>query len=365
MRTKNFLVFLGCVCITSVLLVLLGPQRGESLNQIVSQTHQQIRSIQDNLNYVQEKNLSADSNLLSYLGFSTSTNTITSYNGSWASNTTKPTVVSYVLRHQLAQAIGLARNIMSRWHRQSLIIYDIGLSNDDLLTLSTFCNSSRCTIYSLLNLEQFPSYVQQEHGHAFRPIIIQDALTKCGSVIYLESNRRVNCTWKQFSKYYDKVRKSESGILGWSTKHAVSSLTHPKMFEYFRTLNDNFLFLPMMSANPLVIVNSEKIQKEVMLPWVQCTLTQDCIYPIGAQSGGCRFDKKPLYRYSGCHSYDTSALNIVLGLRHGLNETHYSMKTEISLTIPEESDEDAERAYRLLNKNATALTETGETSAVN
>lgn len=148
--------------------------------------------LQDNLNSVQVKNLSADSNLLSYLGFSTSAGTF--YNGTWASNTTKPTIVSYVLRHQLAQAIGLARNIMSRlkinnilyiytytlklyvysrWHRQSLIIYDIGLSNDDLLILSSYCNSSRCTIYSLLNLELFPSYVQQEHGHAFRPIIIQ------------------------------------------------------------------------------------------------------------------------------------------------------------------------------------------------
>lgn len=89
------------------------------------------------------------------------------------------------------------------------------------------------------------------------------------------------------------------------------------------------------------------------------------VFYLGAQSGGCRFDKKPLYRYSGCHSYDTSALNIVLGLRHGLNESHYSMKVEISLIIPEESDEDAEKAYRMLNKNTTAFTDNGEVSVGN
>lgn len=61
-----------------------------------------------------------------------------------------------------------------------------------------------------------------------------------------------------------------------------------------------------------------------MLPWVQCSLTQDCIIPIGAQSEGCKFNKKPQYRYSGCHSYDASALNIVLGLKFKLDESKYT-----------------------------------------
>ena len=40
---------------------------------------------------------------------------------------------------------------------------------------------------------------------------------------------------------------------------------------------------------------------------------QACVNPIGAQDSGCRFDKKPQFRYSGCHRYDVSAFNIVLG----------------------------------------------------
>lgn len=45
----------------------------------------------------------------------------------------------------------------------------------------------------------------------------------------------------------------------------------------------------------------------------------------GAQSNGCRFNKKPLYRYSGCHAYDVSAFNIVLGLTWNFDETKYSL----------------------------------------
>lgn len=46
----------------------------------------------------------------------------------------------------------------------------------------------------------------------------------------------------------------------------------------------------------------------------------------GAQSGGCRFNKKPQYRYSGCHRYDGSALNIALGLKFGFDEGQYTYK---------------------------------------
>lgn len=124
--------------------------------------------------------------------------------------------------------------------------------------------------------------------------------------------------------YENKAKKH--GILAWplELKNPVSSLTHKKMFEYFHTDAENFLFLQMVKADVLFIVNTDGIHKEIMLPWIQCALTQDCIFPIGAQSAGCRFDKKPQYRYSGCHSYDTSALNIVLGLKFKQDSSHYT-----------------------------------------
>lgn len=129
-----------------------------------------------------------------------------------------------------------------------------------------------------------------------------------------------------------------SGILTWSMpmKNAVSSLTHKKMFEYFHTKAENFLFLEMVSPEVLLVVNKRDIHQDVMLPWVQCALTQDCIVPIGAQSGGCKFNKKPQYRYSGCHSYDASALNIILGVKFkldGSQYTHYESESKLFATV--------------------------------
>lgn len=49
---------------------------------------------------------------------------------------------------------------------------------------------------------------------------------------------------------------------------------------------------------------------------------------LGAQSYGCKFNKKPQYRYSGCHSYDVSAFNIVLGLTFNFDENKYSLNDD-------------------------------------
>ena len=61
---------------------------------------------------------------------------------------------------------------------------------------------------------------------------------------------------------------------------------------------------------------------ELSGPWVKCALISDCIEPVGAQSSGCRMDKKPPFRsvknvvssHLECNSIDIlgKALNLSL-----------------------------------------------------
>lgn len=105
--------------------------------------------------------------------------------------------------------------------------------------------------------------------------MLQTALNTLGSIIYMDSNVRLNSS--DISKYLSP----KSGILTWPTRHAISSLTHPKMYEYFHASAESFFFLPLIRASHLVISNIKDIRERVMLPWVQCALTRDCISPIG------------------------------------------------------------------------------------
>ena len=84
---------------------------------------------------------------------------------------------------------------------------------------------------------------------------------------------------------------------------------------------ENYNFQHMVSLHAFLVYNLRPVHDRVMGPWVRCTLLEDCLEPIGAQSSGCRFDKKPQYRYSGCHDYDVAALNVVLGLMFRFDES--------------------------------------------
>lgn len=120
----------------------------------------------------------------------------------------------------------------------------------------------------------------------------------------------------------------KQGLSSWTINLPTSALTHPRMFDYFNTKQEKFFFHRMIQPNHIVIYNINSIHFGVMFPWVKCALIQSCIAPYGAQNSGCRFDKKPLYRYTGCHRYDASALNVILGLMFDFSSSHYAAMEE-------------------------------------
>ncbi|CAB3252136.1 unnamed protein product [Arctia plantaginis] len=158
--------------------------------------------------------------------------------------------------------------------------------------------------------------------------LLAHALSRVGGVIFCDTSQRWTGTTTELDALWKRAL-SGSGVLAWPRLAAVTSLTHPRMFHYFHASIDDFLFVQMVDVTRLIVANKPAVV-DVMRPWIQCALTVDCIMPIGAQSVGCRFDKKPQYRYSGCHGQDASALSIVLGLRSGFEESSYAVRARRS-----------------------------------
>lgn len=188
------------------------------------------------------------------------------------------TIVTYVQEGQAPSAILLSQNIASKFPSEYLLIYDLGLSEEDLRALSAYCNSSRCTVITF-DLTVFPSYVSDQRMHAYRPIVIKDALMRSKSILFAENYMRIRGSSRDLIDLQTKV--AETGVLGWNTPTAVSTRTHPKMFDYFQTDADDFFFLRMVDLDTVLFMDTVFVTEKILLPWIKCALTLECIDPIG------------------------------------------------------------------------------------
>ncbi|KAH1003127.1 hypothetical protein HUJ05_011069 [Dendroctonus ponderosae] len=353
MRTKNFLVTLSVILTLSVGFLVFGQHKPDTIQSLVSSTNEQIQSFKDNLRDAESKRLVADQKLLDLLGFQERQPRL--FPADVWRNSSLPVVVTMVTAGQESLAVGVVTTLPRLLPNNTILVYNLGLSEYGLKVLQTYCNSSRCQIVPF-DLYDFPAHVQDEALHAYRPVVLQDALSRTGAILYVDSGVRFlpNVTHGLMMELFAK-RALQRGVLTFPVpaKNPVTSLTHKKMFEYFRTDAENFQFLQMVRADVLFLVNTREVHQDIMLPWVQCALTQDCIFPIGAQSTGCNFDKKPSYRYSGCHFYDASALNIVLGLRFRFISNAYALMGAAPLftTVARQR---ADALLREMEQNATS-----------
>lgn len=184
-------------------------------------------------------------------------------------------------------------------------------------------------------------------------------------MIYCESDQRWTGTAAELGALWARVAGEgggvgtgagggglgELGVAAWARRAAVTSLTHPRMFRYLRARADDFLFVQMLDASR-VVAAARASSAPLLRRWVQCALTLNCLVPIGAQSAAaaCRFDKKPQYRYSGCHGQDASALSIILAARAAFDEGVYEPHGEPWRRVPPAA---ARAALATLHRNAT------------
>ncbi|CAG5073684.1 Protein of unknown function [Cotesia congregata] len=301
MRSKCLLLFLICLVGVTILFITVSNQH-PAIQNLVTETHKQLKSFQENLKDVEEKRLVTDSKYLALLGLDKQTSSGATITLPTTQNNI--TIVTVLRPGNELNFYGFLKNVTHFLPNNNIVIYALSLGEDTLQNLRGYCNSTRCIIYTF-DLDPFPNHIEDDRLHAYRPLVIQTALNTLGNILYMESNVRINNT--DVVKYL----LPKYGILTWPTKHAISSLTHPKMYEYFH-------------------MNAER-----------------------AQSVGCRFNKKPQYRYSGCHSYDESALNIVLGRYFNLDESRYISQERESCFVEIKPDEITEEYLSITRLNNT------------
>ncbi|KAI1309378.1 hypothetical protein HDE_00028 [Halotydeus destructor] len=337
MRFKGSIVLMVCILVTSAFYCMVGDPK-PSISSIVSETNRQLAkplkklkevvspAVSDSADYYLEPDQHKQENdvtkkYLGSLGFVEDPRLFPSL--IWR-NVTLPVLVSAVKAGMATEAASFIKSVHVRLPDYTLLLFDLGLDEDDFETISAKCNTTSCSVRKF-SFDDYPSHVSDLSLSAFRPLIIQQVLNQAGAVIWLDPQLNVvNGASVKILPVIEDAQKV--GIYSWCNENRTptSAITHPKMFDYFKTEQSNYFFHQIVEPKNLVIFNTKKVHEELMLPWVKCALTSGCISPIGAQSSGCRFDKKPFFRYSGCHFYDASALNVILGIMFNFETDKYA-----------------------------------------
>ncbi|XP_071544075.1 uncharacterized protein [Panulirus ornatus] len=228
----------------------------------------------------------------------------------------------------------------------TVVVYSLDLSPLELQQLEDTCNTS-CAVVTF-DFNAYPSHVKDLRLKAYRPIIIQELLVHAGAVLWLDASVRLEDETQDADRAteWNEMALKSGGVLTWPLPSPAllpsAALTHPNMFTFFHTKKHNYDFQQMGDAGTMMVYNTEAVHYHLMKPWVSCALTHNCINPIGAQDTGCRYDKKPLFRYSGCHHYDASAFNVALGVMFSYDTRPYlaasSPFTRVSRKAQQEVD---------------------------
>lgn len=325
MKTKNFYIIILFIAATSISIWLLSNP-SPNFHTIVTQTHRQIKnikSIPENIRNSNTVDLKVDANLLENLGFMDSNTIVISNDAKGQVNL--PIIASSIVPGELKSTLMFLHSVRKFHPSRMLLIYDLGLGSSESTQLKKHCNKTRSCMIKKFDYDKYPSHVRSLEIFSYRPLCIQETLREYGAVIWAEPSEHFIS-----GKLSRVLQQAQTiGISAWTIMDSVSALTHPKMFDYFNTKQDNYFFLHAAKASHIVIYNSEKIHKQLMLPWVKCALSEECISPTGAQNSGCKYERKPLFKYSGCHKYDMAALNVILGIIFNFETSMYSAKDEI------------------------------------
>lgn len=205
--------------------------------------------------------------------------------------------------------INLHLNVFPYLANSTLVLYNLGLTPDELVNLSEMC---RCKIIDF-PWDTFPDFFSINQCHAWKPVIIKAHTPQANLIMWLDSSVRFRHDPEGLHHVLATTR--ELGIQAGRIMASVSHQTLPNTFHFFG--DEACAYLPYMSSltSMIIVHNEEFVQRVILEPWMACALSGKCMCPQGVKNltdigSGCH-RQHGTYFYGACHRFDQSALNII------------------------------------------------------
>ena len=193
---------------------------------------------------------------------------------------------------------------------QEILIYDLGLTKSQLLTVLCWKNV-QITSFPFSN---YPLHVRNIYNYAWKPILISLALEQAETILVLDSGLEIRQTLDNI-----KTILIAEGYFIATQSNFVMRKTHVDTFTYLNVLNVHDFDKPFCSGGIQGYRKNATTTKRILPKVVKCALEETCIAPIGAGRSN--------------HNFDQSVLSIVVydaGLTCQLNRNYF----EGNMAIP-------------------------------
>ncbi|CAF3315437.1 unnamed protein product [Rotaria socialis] len=191
------------------------------------------------------------------------------------------------------------RTINEHLQNHTIAIYDLQFNPNQLSMIKANCD--RCIIipFPFAQIEPVAGHIRTIGNFAWKPIVIQDAIQRFGSIIYGDTSIRYK------TSNFDRLLV-DNLIRGFSCRelpgHYLPCFTLTRTFSWFNETFSTFNDIYIAEAGFLAVTDNF-LSRLILKTWVTCALDSNCIAPSKSKSQ-CK-------RVSGTriiHRYDQSAM---------------------------------------------------------
>ncbi|CAF2740670.1 unnamed protein product [Rotaria sp. Silwood2] len=257
------------------------------------------------------------------------------------------------------------RTVNQYFYNYSVAVYNLGFDTSQLNMIKENCERCMIIPFPFAQVESVAPHVRNLPNFAWKPIIVQDAVRRFGTIIYGDTSVRY------LTSNFDRII-IDNLIRGFSCRelpgHYLSCFTLSETFSWFNETSSTFDDIYIAEAG-FVAVTDNFLSRLVLKTWVTCALDSNCISPSSSRTQ-CKRTGGP----SATHRYDQSAMVAVLSfyffqsLRQNdkTDPAPYDMFSSIQQKVAEVRRFEGDHSYfthgKNLNDKQNSLTTTTTTT---
>ena len=215
---------------------------------------------------------------------------------------------------ELQDLIGSVQKFLPR---TNLIVYDLGMTEEQKNQLQTFCNIEiRPFVF-----EKYPPHTKRLRTFAWKVFAVEEVVRDYEVIMWADSSVRL--TGPLFAETIFPLLLQFPFMAPVTRSYLpIVSFTHDRMLQYLNLSlsRKQMAHFGHVEATCWVMWANSLMREKFLNHWLDCAMHQECITPDGARVTGCNYTTahENAGGYTGCHRYDQSALCMILIREFGL-----------------------------------------------